>query len=396
MEKDRILIVCTTDSMIWNFLVPHIKRLENDGYIVECACSVTCDFFDNLVNQYGLIMHKVDFARSPYSFKNINALFRLKRIVKERNIGTIFCHEPVGGAMGRVVGHIAGCKVIYMAHGFHFFKGASRSSNIYYAVEKYLSKYTDVLITINQEDYKASLGFKAKDNYLLPGIGIDTSRFAYNPDREYLRKEIKLEERDLILISVGELITRKNHETVIDAIAELKKPHIHYVIAGEGELEQHLMDKIKGLGLNNVHLLGYRSDINKLCNSSDIFVMPSFQEGLSVAMMEAMACSLPIIASRIRGNVDLIENCKGGYLVDVKDVKGYMEAVEKLSSSPEDRDKMGKYNMKKVKAYSIDNVAEMLIPIIEKNGSGGGTALNNQRRIGIGEFCISSYMEDAA
>lgn len=365
MRKSRILIVCTTDSMIWNFLVPHIKKLKKDGYIVECACSATGDFFDNLVNQYGLFLHKVDFMRSPYSVKNINAFFQLKRIVKERNIDTIFCHEPVGGAMGRIVGHIAGCKVIYMAHGFHFFKGAPKSSCVYYAVEKYLSRYTDVLITINQEDYEASLGFKAKDKYLLPGIGIDTSRFVYNPDHEYLRKEIKLEERDLILLSVGELIARKNHETVIDAIAELKEPHIHYVIVGEGELEQHLMNKVKGLGLSNVHLLGYRRDINKLCNSSDVFIMPSFQEGLSVAMMEAMACGLPIIASRIRGNVDLIENCKGGYLVDVKDVKGYMEAIDKLCDSPEERDKMGKYNMKKVQTYSVDNVAGMLVPIIE-------------------------------
>lgn len=368
MKNNRILVVCTTDSMIWNFLVPHIKKLEDDGYVVECACSITGDFYENLKKQYGLLLHKVDFDRSPYSLKNIRAFVQLKKIVKERKIDTIFCHEPVGGAMGRMVGCITKCKVVYMAHGFHFYKGAPKSSKIYYVIEKILSKYTDVLITINHEDYEAAQRFKAKEYYLLPGIGINTSKFVYNPDHEYLRKELSLCEQDLILLSVGELIARKNHEIVIDALAKIKDRHIHYVIAGDGELKQYLTDKIKKLNLNNVHLLGYRRDINKLCNSSDIFIMPSFQEGLSVALMEAMACGLPVIASKIRGNVDMIDEGKGGYLVDVTSIKQYKNAISNLIKSSDKRVSMGKYNMNRVKDYSIDNVKNKLIPIIESEG----------------------------
>ena len=144
----------------------------------------------------------------------------------------------------------------------------------------------------------------------------------------------------------------------------MENPKIHYVIAGEGELEIELKEKVAAWALENIHFLGYRTDVNKLCNAADIFVMPSLQEGLSVALMEAMACGLPIIASRIRGNIDLIDNGKGGLLVDAMDSLKYMEAIEKLIRSPEQYKQMGEYNMNKIKKYSIENVEEQLMPII--------------------------------
>lgn len=366
MDTHRILVVCTTDSMIWNFLVPHIKNLENNGYTVECACSVTGDFFENLQKIHNLTMHRIGFRRSPYSFKNIKALSQLKKIVRERKIDTIFCHEPVGGAIGRIVGHQTKCKVIYMAHGFHFYKGAPRKSKIYYWVEKYLARYTDDLITINQEDYEASLKFKAKRKHLLPGIGIDTTKFLYSPDAMYLRKELSISEQDLILLSIGELIKRKNHETVINAMVRINNPHLHYVIVGDGELEDYLKSRIQELGLNNVHLLGYRRDINKICNSSDVFIMPSYQEGLSVALMEAMACGLPVIASSIRGNVDLIPSREYGILVAPDDVNGYGEAIEYFSNDRNQRVETGRRNIERVKIFDIKNVEGKLFSIISR------------------------------
>ena len=367
MKKERILVVCTTDSMIWNFLIPHIKKLQNDGYSVECACSITGSFFDDLRSEYGFVMHQVDFARSPYSFRNLRALSQLRKVIKERNISIVFCHETVGGALGRVVGHFAKCKVIYMAHGFHFYKGAPKSSRFYYFIEKFLSRYTDVLITINQEDYKVSKGFKAKETYLLPGIGVDTSKFICNHDHSYLRNELQIQDNELIVLSVGELIHRKNHETVIDAIKVLNNPHIHYVIAGEGELKRYLQNKVEKFGLHNVHLLGYRKDINKLCNSSDIFVMPSFQEGLSVALMEAMACGLPIIASNIRGNVDLISDDRFGILVEPESVNEYVNAISILAENRDLRIKIGKEDMNRVKEFDLAIVENLLAEIIEKS-----------------------------
>lgn len=361
----KILIVCTTDSMIWNFLIPHIQNMESKGYQVECACSITGDFFDLLKNKFGFKMHEVGFERSPFNLKNVSAFRHLNALVKKGGFDTLFCHEPVGGAMSRIVGHINHCKVIYMAHGFHFYKGAPSKMKLFYWVEKTLARWTDVLVTINQEDYMASLKFAAKQKVLTNGIGVDTTKFLYAPDATYIRKELGLYEDEVVLLSVGELIERKNHEVVIRALNSLKNPKVHYAIAGDGEIKDKLINLVKELNLEaNVHFLGYRRDINKLCNSADVFVMPSLQEGLSVALMEAMSCGKPIVASRIRGNVDLIDEGKGGFLVEVKNPDAYSAAFKQLLDNRHLWAMMGKYNMNKVKQFDIKVVKKQIGSLI--------------------------------
>lgn len=362
----RVLIVCTTDSMIWNFLVPHIKELEKSGYYVECASSITGDFFEKLKKVHNVKMNEIPFERSPYKLNNIKAYKKLVRLIKEKKFDTIFCHEPVGGAMGRLAGHHCGCKVIYMAHGFHFYKGAPKSRTIYYVIEKFLSRFTDTLITINQEDYEASLKFHAKRNEKINGIGVDTSKFKKNTEyKDYLKSEFRLSDEAVTILSVGELIPRKNHAVIIKALAELHNPNLYYFVAGDGEIKDELENLISEFGLEtNVFLLGYRTDISRLCNSADIFALPSVHEGLSVALMEAMGCGKPVVASRIRGNVDLIDEGKGGYLCDTYDVHQYVQVISGISSSNSLIENMGEYNGRKVLDFDIEEVKQELLSIL--------------------------------
>lgn len=359
----KILFLCTTDSMIWNFLVEHIKRLETEGCIVECAASETGVYFKEL-QQKGITMHRIPFERSPYSTKNIKAYKELSKLVKQNRYDIVFCHEPVGGAFGRIVGKKYGCEVVYMAHGFHFYKGAPATTTIYYLVEKYLSRKTDLLITINKEDYEASKKFHAARIALVNGIGVDTNKFV-KKDSDYLRRKFLLKDDSLILLSVGELIPRKNHLTVIRSLVNLKNADTHYFIAGEGELENQLKRETEKLGLQgHVHFLGFCRNVNELCNSCDIFIMPSVQEGLSLALMEAMACGKPVIASKIRGNVDLIEDSKGGLLVDTYDESGYCSAIDRLWSSSDLMASMSRANLENIKKYDISFIKEELVKLL--------------------------------
>lgn len=361
----RILVVCTTDSMIWNFLIPHIKELEQSGFYVECASSITGDFYEKLVELHGIKMNEIPFIRSPYHIKNLQAYNALCKLIKDKHFDTIFCHEPVGGALGRIAGRKNNCKVIYAAHGFHFYKGAPLVRRLfYYYIEKFLSLYTDALITINEEDYKAAQNFYAKKVYKINGIGVDIEKFSRIDDCYDLQQELSLKKEDFILFSVGELIKRKNHLAVIQALKQIDDPHIHYVIAGDGELFDYLSESIRKLGLEKqVHLLGYRTDINRLCNCADVFILPSLQEGLSVALMEAMACEKPIIASKIRGNVDLIDDKVGGVLVEPTDVDGFANAIEYCYDNQEVLEEYAKHNLRKVSEYDINKVKTQLSSI---------------------------------
>ena len=364
--KRRILIVCTTDSMIWNFLIPHIKELEQKGFYVECACSITGDFYKNLVEIHGIKMNEIPFVRSPYSLKNLDALKKLCKLIKEKKFDTIFCHEPVGGVMGRVAGRKYRCKVIYMAHGFHFYKGAPvKNWLLYYPVEKFCAHLTDVLITINKEDHDlAQKKMKAKCVKYVPGVGIDLQKYSQSTiAKAAKRREFGIPEDAVVLLSVGELNSNKNHETIIRAIADMD---VYYMIAGDGDLRQHLQNVIDTLGAcDRVKLLGYRCDVKDLYRAADIFVFPSFREGLSVALMEAMASGLPCIASKIRGNVDLIENNKGGFLCDPQNDTEFAVKLNTLASNTELREKMGRHNLIYVQKFSVETAINEMCRIYD-------------------------------
>lgn len=321
----KALIVASVASMIDQFNRQNIQLLKELGFDVYVACNFiegnTCspEKIQQLktdLQSEGVTFSQVDFARSPYSPSNVEAYKELKKIFAENHFDLVHCHAPMGGVLGRLVAkkyRKTGTKVFYTAHGFHFFKGAPLINwLLYYPVEWLFAYWTDVLITINKEDFaRAQKHMHAKQVVYVPGVGIDLQRFAQNQlsqeEKDCLRRSISVGKEDKLLLSVGELIRRKNHESVIRALAMLDDSKLKYRICGRGELESYLQDLIDELHLTDrVQLLGYRNDISELCECADLFVFPSFQEGLPVALMEAIASKVPVICSDIRGNSDLV------------------------------------------------------------------------------------------
>lgn len=355
----KILYVTTISNTVNAFLIPHIKMLIDEGHQVDVAFNIEQEVKQEIIDMECKI-HKISFQRSPLSKDNFNAYKMLKKIISDNKYDLVHTHTPVASAIVRLVcKSLKNVKVIYTAHGFHFFKGAPLVNwLIYYPIEKWLSRYTDVLLTINKEDYERAKGFKANRVEYVPGVGIDVDKFSViEVDRDLKHQELGLPQDAFIVLSVGELNKNKNHEVVIRAIAKINNPRIHYVICGQGELEEYLRDLSKELGIGNkVHLLGFRKDIAEICKVSDVFAFPSKREGLPVSLMEAMACGLPVVCSRIRGNLDLIEDRKGGYLVEPDDVEGFVKKITELIDDSRLRSELGMFNARRIETYSVNNV----------------------------------------
>lgn len=326
--------------------------------------------------------YNIPFERSPFKTGNLKAYKELKKVIDEGHYNIIHCHTPVGAALTRLAAEDArkkGTKVFYTAHGFHFYDGAPLVNWLtYYPVEKWLAHKTDVLITINKEDYhRAKKNFKAGKVVYVPGVGIDLSRFESKPYiREKKRKELGFKEDDLLLLSVGELIERKNHRVVLEAIGKLKgQPtykNLHYIICGIGVLEEELKELSKTLGISDhVHFLGYRNDISDICNVADVFVFMSYQEGLPVALMEAMACGLPVICSKVRGNTDLIDDGKNGLFAENK-VDDVSRKIEELAENPEKRKAISLAAEKTIKRFDLTSVEEKMMKIYKSSENSGG------------------------
>ena len=272
----------------------------------------------------------------------------------------IHCHTPVGGIITRLAAASSrkknGTKVIYTAHGFHFFKGAPLINwLIYFTAEKFCSYFTDTIITINKEDFaNAENKLNAKKVCYVPGVGVDTSLFSgTRGKREVLLNEISADKDSIILLSIGELSDRKNHSVSIKALSQIDNSNLHLVIAGTGEKREEFLSLAKDLGVDGrVHLLGFRTDVAELLKSADIFLFPSIQEGLPVALMEAMSCALPVICSEIRGNTDLIDDTCG-VLCDATDVDVFTAAIKKLVNNESLRKSMAEKAFKESKKYDI-------------------------------------------
>ncbi|PLR85416.1 glycosyltransferase family 4 protein [Bacillus sp. V33-4] len=358
----KILIVSTVSRQFYLFEQGNIEVLKSLGYEVHTAANFN-DANERL-NSLDIIRHHIVIERSPFSKKNIKAYRQLKKLMKSENYDAVHCHSPVGGVLARLATKAVGISpVIYTAHGFHFFKGAPLLNwLVYYPVELVLSKLTDVLITINEEDYRVAQRFKAKNVIYIPGIGIDTNKFnQVLIDRGKKREELGISNDTVVLLSIGEMIKRKNHETALRALSKINGQNFLYLICGTGKLEGYLRNLANNLGIEDkVRFLGFRNDISEICIDSDIFLFPSYQEGLPVSVMEAMSAQLPIVCSAIRGNIDLVENGKGGYVLQPDDVDGFSVRLQELMSNAQMRKRMGRSNAEVVKKFDTTVVKEKM------------------------------------
>ena len=373
MPMKKVLFVATVVRLHINmFHKPFIKWFHDQGWRVDVAANNDYENKEECIIPYCDNFYCLPFERSPFKKGNLDAYFQLKRIKKKKKYDIIHCHTPMGSVITRLAAGEArkrGTKVIYTAHGFHFFKGAPMINwLVYYPIEKILAHRTDLLITMNQEDYNRSMTFKAKKTALVNGVGLNLNKFveAASEEKQEVRGAFKLNDDDIFAISVAQLIKRKNHMVLIQAVKKLHNPHFHLFICGDGVQEAELKAKAKELGIEHqIHFLGFRKDVYKISSAADLFLFASLQEGLPVALMEAMACGLPIVASKVRGNYDLIDQGKGGYLVAPLDVDGFVKAIHKITENKERLEKMKQYNLRKVQKYSIEAVVEQMADLYE-------------------------------
>lgn len=340
-HNKKVLFTATVDSHILAFHLPFLKWFKEQGYEVHVATNgdEEIPYCDKKI--------KISFERSPFKLNNIKAIFQLKKVLLKEKYDIIHTHTPMGSVVTRLAAKKVrkqGTRVIYTAHGFHFYKGAPLLNwLIFYPVEKYLSKYTDTLILINKEDYNlAKKKFKkCKDIEYVPGVGIDEKKFDVKmtkEDKHKLRQELGLKDTDFVMIYPAELNKNKNQIMLINAMKQLseKYPDIHLLLPGKDSYNGYYQKLVQENGLDkNIHFLGFRKDIPRLLKISDLAVATSKREGLPVNILEAMYVGLPIIATDCRGQRDLVTDNKNNYLVPQEDYKKMASKIEYIYHNKE-------------------------------------------------------------
>lgn len=360
-------MVATYGDFFATFGTHNIKILNDLGYEVHLCANWTNPEYNYKHDKLkGLRFKKIniEFDRSPTKVKNLMCYRELSRLMKINSYDLVDCHNAVIGVYARIAAKKNKVpNVMYTAHGFQFHKdGNFKDWMIYYPIEKYLSKFTDYLLVMNQEDYEYAKKFFSPYTKIIPGVGIDRKKI-YNTSvskNNYLDK-LKLSYDDFIILSIGELSRRKNHKVVIDSIALLKNKKIKYLIAGKGETEIDLKKLANKLEVSDqILFLGYRDDIKELLKITDVAVFPSYREGLMIAGLESLASGTPIITANRKGINDYTLNGKNGYLFEPDDSKKLAEKINFLYENPKILEKMGEYAYKSVEKYDQEEVKEIM------------------------------------
>jgi len=365
----KILYVTTISDTVNAFLVPHIKLLLEQGYEVGLAFNIEQDVNPELIT-LGCKVHNVDFQRNPLSKENLTAYKKIKKLIIEKGYDFIHVHTPVASVLTRIACRkIKNVKVLYTAHGFHFFKGAPMKNwAIYYPLEKLVARWTDGLITMNDEDYHAARNLKIRKRgsiYKIHGVGLDTNRFIpqTNERKLHFREQYGYHANDFILIYVGELSHRKNQDMIIEAVNMVKNeiPQLKLLLVGDGDLACDYKELVQKLGIDErVEFLGLRNDVQQLMTIADLAISTSRQEGLPVNVMEAMATGLPIVVTNCRGNRDLVTNGKNGLVVGGGDTWACAKAIKRLYLSRDLRREFGNRGREMIEVYSIHTVLDEL------------------------------------
>ena len=380
----RVLFVTTISGFLPQFEKNDVKLLKQMGCQIHYASNFTNPIyaFDKTeLEKNRVALHQIDIEKSPAKInKNIKAIKQLIKIIDENDIDIVHCHNPMGGVAARIAARAGKRKpkVIYTAHGFHFYKGAPIMNWLFfYTAERFLARYTDIIVTINREDYIRAKKFRLKKNgevYLIHSVGVDKEKFAPRPElRETKRAELGIPADAFHIVTAAELNENKNQKLVIEAVAALKNKskihadkayNIYYTICGKGPNEDKLRELIKAYGLeNNVSLLGYRTDMDEILQTADVFAFPSIREGLGVAAIEALMCNVPLIAADNRGTREYVSDGNNGIVCRYDAVDEFKEAIELLYGNTAYRKRMADRCRESVKKFTIEEVEKTMTKV---------------------------------
>lgn len=353
----KVLFCATVDYHFKAFHLPYFQWFQDMGWEVHVAAggNMNLPFVDEKFS--------IPIRRSPFHPENLSVYRRLKRLIQDNGYDMIHCHTPVGGVLARLAARQArqkGTKVLYTAHGFHFCDGAPlKNWLLYYPIEKFLSSYTDCLITINEEDYERAKQMKKTDcgAKKIHGIGVNTDRFrtVSREESERLREKHGFGAGEFILVYPAELNGNKNQGLLIETAALLKNriPELKLVFAGEGAMEEPYRKKAESLGVSDmVRFYGFCRDIHELIQLADLSVASSIREGLGMNLLEGMAAEKPAVAADNRGHREIIEDGVNGFLVPAGDSAAFADRIEKLYRSPGLRKAMGQEGRRTAECFS--------------------------------------------
>ncbi|WP_017353342.1 glycosyltransferase [Clostridium sp. ZBS14] len=368
----KILFVASTLSHIENFHIPYLKKFKDNGFSVHVMGKVNnkteIPYVDKII--------PIEFEKNMFSIKNFHNSIKIRKHIKKENYNIIYLHTTLAAFFTRLSIITLFKKpelIINTVHGYLFDDNTKFiKKSIMILAEKLVKCVTDTIIVMNSTDYNIAKKYNLFKNniYLINGMGINTENFpSINTNEKLLlRKEKSFSDKDFILIYVAEFSKRKNQIFLINSLKKLIDEgfsDVKLLLLGDGKMFDNIKSYSDELGINNnIIFTGYTKKTCMYYQLSDVCVSSSRIEGLPFNIVEAMSTGLPIVASNIKGHIDLVKQNKNGYLFEYNNVDEFCDYIKKIYCNKELQYEMRICSSQFSKKYSLENVLENTIDII--------------------------------
>lgn len=370
----KILFAASTLSHIENFHIPYLKYFKEQGFEVHIIGKENNKFPIPYVDK----VIPIDFEKNMFSINNFISAYKISKLIKKEKYSIISTHTILGSFFTRLGSMLSIKKhplAINTVHGYLFDENSNFLKKIIMiAAEKFVRPVTDSIIVMNSTDYEIAQKYKLYKNnlYCINGMGINISKFLLCTDenKTSLRQKYNISKNDFLLIYVAEFSKRKNQKFLIDSIKNLHDKgftNIKLLLLGDGVLFNEMKEYANSLGINNnVIFKGYIKEVCDYYHMCDICVSSSRIEGLPFNIMEAMSTGLPIIASKIKGHIDLVIHGENGFLYDYNNLNDFCNYVEILYNDRTLLNNMRISSNILSKKYSLESVFPEITQIMMK------------------------------
>lgn len=348
----RILQVCAVDFTAYHLLAPLLRACRDAGIRTEFACADGPGAA--ALRAEGFVHRSIPTSRSPSPLHQIRATGALVLSLLRDRPDLVHTHTPVGGLVGRAAAALVGIPAVHTFHGLPF-RGPTASTlaeRVYLTAERVVARHTRHFMSQARGDAERAVGLRIAraGATTVIGNGVDVERFSPDPaGRERARAEFELPEASVAVVTVARLVREKGLLDLADAALLLaSEPQLHVLVVGTA-LPSDRSDISEALATHPVRerlgprwqLLGARSDVDAVLRAGDIFVLPSYREGLPRSVIEAMATGLPIVATNIPACRELVEPGANGSLVPVGDARLLAAAIARLAADRAQRRRFG-------------------------------------------------------
>lgn len=368
----KIVQVSAIDSTMNGLLRKLNEETLKAGHELICVCSEGNN--TDLMRQEGFNVVSINIDRSIRPISNLKSIFKMYKLFRKEKPDIVHLHTPVAAVLGRIASKLARVPLtIYTAHGFYFHDNMSkRKYGTFVGIEKLMAKFfTDYIFTQSEEDHQTAL----KNNFIDPGNiitisnGVDVNG-KFNPENsildeiQALRDEFNISNNEFVISFIGRMVKEKGIVDLLEGFSEVNDGKAKlFVIGDRADKERdtstyEALDKYRSN--KNIIFTGRRSDINNLLYLSDVFVLPSYREGMPRSIIEAMAMENAVIATNIRGSREEVVNGETGFICNLGAPDEIADAINKLISNESLLNNMKKQGrLRAEKLYDEDKVVEI-------------------------------------